>query len=268
MNNWLLGYWNGKMDQAYFNGWVSNNGSGPTADSNRHMYETTIDDPSNSNNSTVYVYDTRNPTVQQLFSNASGQQGPNGLELNGYSNGGELSDCNVAEVLIYSGILDSAVAQTEAYLASKYWGAALPGGVASAGNNVLPFGTPLAIAAGATLDLNGLNQQVASLADYGPGGFGAIANSNTGASVLTLSASGGATTFSGTIDGSSSGAISLVMSGSGRQVLAGSFIGPGSLQVDSGTLVLSGSNGYSGGTLVEAGTLIAAAAALFRPAAP
>ena len=48
------------------------------------------------------------------------------------------------------------------------------------------------------LDLSGDNQQVASLSDYVPGSGGSMINSNTGAvSVLTLSPTGGSTTFSG-----------------------------------------------------------------------
>ena len=74
-------------------------------------------------------------------------------------------------------------------------------------------------------------------------------------STLTLAPTAGSTTFSGTIDGNSSGAISLVMSGTGTQVLAGSMTGPGSLTVNSGELILSGTNTYTGGTTVDAGTL-------------
>ena len=128
--------------------------------------------------------------------------------------------------------------------------------------NLLPATTPLSIANGAMLDLSGFNQQVASLSDYAPGSGGSIINSNTGSvSVLTLSPTGGSTTFSGMIEGSGTlGTIDLVMSGSGTQVLAGSFVGPGSLNVNSGTLILSGSNSYTGGTTVLAGTLVATTA--------
>ena len=48
------------------------------------------------------------------------------------------------------------------------------------------------------------------------------------------------------------------MSGSGTQVLAGSLLGPGSLDVNAGVLILSGSDGYTGGTMVSGGTLVAA----------
>ncbi|MGA2256522.1 MAG: autotransporter-associated beta strand repeat-containing protein, partial [Thermoguttaceae bacterium] len=128
--------------------------------------------------------------------------------------------------------------------------------IVGANGSVLPTSTALTIAANATLDLGGVQQQVASLSDYTPGSGGSIVNSATSASVLTLSPTGGSTTFSGTIIGGGTlGAISLVMSGSGTQLLAGSMIGPGSLTANSGTLILSGSNTYAGGTTVEGGTL-------------
>ena len=95
---------------------------------------------------------------------------------------------------------------------------------------------------------------------YRRGGGGSIINSNTAAaSVLTLSPTGGSTTFSGSIMGGGAlGTISLVMSGSGTQVLAGSLLGPGSLTVNAGELILSGSDSYTGGTTVNAGTLVLA----------
>jgi autotransporter-associated beta strand protein len=133
------------------------------------------------------------------------------------------------------------------------------GSSAAPGSNVLPATTALSIAAGSTLDLNGSTQQVASLSDYASGTSGSIINSSTAASVLTLSATGGTTKFSGLIEGGGTlGTISLAMSGSGTQVLAGSLLGPGSLAVNSGTMILSGSNTYSGGTTINAGTLILA----------
>ena len=109
------------------------------------------------------------------------------------------------------------------------------------GAGILPA-TPMQIAAGATLDLNGAYQTVASLSDLTPGGYplaggGSVINSSTGGLTLTLSATGGSTTFSGAIsDNGAANAISLVMAGSGTQVLAGS-------------------NTYSGGTTISAGTL-------------
>ena len=125
-------------------------------------------------------------------------------------------------------------------------------------NNPLAVTTAVTIAANSTLDLGGANQQVVSLADYAPGLGGSVINSTVLTSVLTLSPTGGSTTFSGTIlGGGTNGTIGLVMNGTGTQVLAGTVAGSGvSLAVDNGTLVLSGSdNTYGGGTDVEGGTL-------------
>ncbi len=104
-------------------------------------------------------------------------------------------------------------------------------------SNTLPTGTALQIASGATLDLSGVSQTVASLAD-GTGGGGSIVNSAPSTSAtLTLNPASGSTTFSGVIsDSGVAAAISLVNSGAGAQVL-------------------SGVNTYSGATIANAGTL-------------
>jgi autotransporter-associated beta strand protein len=127
--------------------------------------------------------------------------------------------------------------------------------------NILPAATALSISAGATLDLGGGSQQVASLSDKTPGSGGNIVNSGTTASVLTLSPSGGPTTFSGMIQGGGAlGTVSLVMSGSGTQVLAGSNTYTGPTTINQGTLVVDGSLASpvtinSGGVLGGSGSL-------------
>ncbi len=107
---------------------------------------------------------------------------------------------------------------------------------------ILPAATPLSIAAGATLDLGGGSQQVSSLSDYAAGSGGSIINSGSTASTLTLSPSGVSTTFSGMIQGGGAlGAIGLVMSGSGTQVLVGSNTYTGPTTINAGKLVVNGS---------------------------
>ena len=106
----------------------------------------------------------------------------------------------------------------------------------------LPIGTPLQVTSGGVFDMGGGVQTVSSLTDGGGGGGGRVINSNTGTtSTLTLSPTGGTTTFTGSIvGGSGSGVISLVMSGSGTQVLAGTNTYTGGTTVSSGTLDFAG----------------------------
>ncbi len=128
------------------------------------------------------------------------------------------------------------------------------------GVNVLPAATALSISAGSTLDLGGGSQQLVSLADASPGAGGSIINGlRSSPSVLTLSATGGSTTFSGQIlGGGTLGVISLTMSGGGTQVLGGSNSFTGGSTVSGGLLRLanpsalgpaSNSLTTSGGTL-------------------
>ncbi|MGA2063424.1 MAG: autotransporter-associated beta strand repeat-containing protein [Thermoguttaceae bacterium] len=135
--------------------------------------------------------------------------------------------------------------------------------VNTASGNILPATTALSIAGGGTLDLSGGSQQVGSLSDKTPGNGGSIINSNSAASLLTLTPSGGSTTFSGMIQGGGgappgSGAISLVVNGSGTQVLAGSNTYTGGTTVAAGTLQLgdaAAKNGYVQGNILDNATL-------------
>jgi autotransporter-associated beta strand protein len=90
--------------------------------------------------------------------------------------------------------------------------------------NIIPDGSSVTVAAGATLDLNGNSETIGSL-----GGAG---NVLLGAGTLTTGADGTSTTFSG------------VISGSGSVVKTGA-----------GTFTFSGSGTYTGGTTVNAGSL-------------
>jgi len=155
---------------------------------------------------------------------------------------GEYLSGSLADVYVYPRTLS----QTE--ITALYNSVAQP----NLASNALPGNTPVVIAANANLDLNGYNQQLASLSDYTPGTGGNVINGNSASeAVLTLSATGGSTTFSGGIQG----LINLVMSGNGTQVLAGSVSGAASVTVNSGALFLSGKNGYTGGTTVNGGLL-------------
>ena len=114
----------------------------------------------------------------------------------------------------------------------------------------------MTIASAASLDLDGAVQQIASISDYSSGQRRQRHQQRHGSTaVLTLSPTGGSSTFSGAIGGTAQGAISLVMNGTGTQVLAGSLSGSGSLTVNSGMLVLSGVNPMVGLTTLGGGTL-------------
>ena len=103
---------------------------------------------------------------------------------------------------------------------------------------VLPQTTPVQIASGAKLDLNGVSQAIGSLADSAAGGGGTVTNSAGSTPVtLTVNLTSGSSAFSGVIgDGGAASAVSLVKSGAG-------------------TLTLSGANAYCGATTVGGGTL-------------
>ena len=110
-NNWLMGYHGDHRNRFYFEGWVYNSEVG--SDTNPHLYAATIG--GSGQNSTVWAEGT------QLASNQNGVQGPNNLELNGYSSGGELSDCDISEVLVYNRILTGdELNAVGSYLADKY----------------------------------------------------------------------------------------------------------------------------------------------------
>ena len=122
---------------------------------------------------------------------------------------------------------------------------AYPLGTTNIAVNILPVSTPVTIAPGATLDLNGVSQTIASLAD-GSGGGGSVINSAGTPVLLTVNQAAGETTFNGTItDNGSANAISVVKSGAG-------------------TTKLVGNKAYTGPTVIEGGTLKLGSIASFR----
>ena len=121
------------------------------------------------------------------------------------------------------------------------------------GANSLPTTTSVQIAAGATLDLAGVSQQIYSLSDTGGSG-GSVTSSIPG--LVTLTISGTATTgFSGTIQ-NGSGMLALVMSGSGLQTLSGSNTYNGGTTVSGGTLQLGNLSALGTGGLTTSGGVL------------
>ena len=151
-NNWLLGYWGGHQDAAYFTTWVSP-GAGsndPAATTAPEIYAATIDA---SGNGSFY----KNTT--QIGTTHTGTAGPSGISLGGWDSGGptELSAGYVGELLVYNGVLSQAQLQSvAAYLDAKW------------GFGMLPLTTPVTISGGDTFDLNGLGQTIGSLASSDP----------------------------------------------------------------------------------------------------
>jgi autotransporter-associated beta strand protein len=126
----------------------------------------------------------------------------------------------------------------------------------------LPAATALKISASAVFDLAGANQTIASLSD-GAGGGSVINSAPTLPSILTLSPTGGSTTFSGSIlSGGTLGAIELVQNGSGTQVLSGANTYTGGTVVASGELILQSSSAILDGSSLTVG---AGAAAFSAP---
>jgi autotransporter-associated beta strand protein len=139
----------------------------------------------------------------------------------GYQAAGQLYRGDLAEIIIYPTGLSVADRQTvENYLAAKWYG-------------LLPQFSAVQVAAGATLDLNGVSQVIGSLAD-GVGGGGTVL---LGANTLTVGGANASTSFSGAI------------AGTGGLTKAGT-----------GTLTLSGNSSYSGATRIAAGRILATAA--------
>ncbi len=156
---------------------------------------------------------------------------------------------DLGEILIFNHALSSTERQSvEAYLLRKWI-------LGLSDTNVLPADTHLRIADGANLDLGGINQNVASLADHGGGGGSVI---NSGISPATLNVAGSATTeFSGTLaDGPAGGSLGLTHGGSGTLTLSGNNTYTGATTVLGGTLAVNGAlSGTSGVAIGPDGTL-------------
>jgi hypothetical protein len=96
-NNWLLGYWGGNEDEAFFEGWVNESGIS-TVLNQYNVYAAT----GTGSESALYK------NGVQIVSNGEGLEGPNGIQLNGSDIFGEFSDCEFTDVIIYGSALSAA----------------------------------------------------------------------------------------------------------------------------------------------------------------
>jgi hypothetical protein len=112
-NNWLLGYWSGAKNQAYYEGWVSPSGS-PATDTMPNVFTGIV--KGGGQNSEVWANGT------MVATNQNGVTGPNGLAINTGAFPGEASNCSVAEIIVFNHDLSLNERQkVETYLKTK-WG--------------------------------------------------------------------------------------------------------------------------------------------------
>lgn len=111
-NNWLLGYWSGAKNQAFYEGWVSPSGN-PATDSISHVFSGIVRGPGQ--NSEVWA------DGVMVAANQNGVTGPNGLAVNAGAYPGEVSNCQIAELIVFNRDLSRSERQdVEAYLKAKW----------------------------------------------------------------------------------------------------------------------------------------------------
>jgi PKD repeat protein len=105
-NNWLLGYLSGKMDMAYFDGFVSTSAYDPPSSTNPYTVLNQYNVYAASGTGAISTF---YKNGVQLFSNSGGLSGPNGIQLNGTSlYTTDYSNCEFTDVLIYGSALAAA----------------------------------------------------------------------------------------------------------------------------------------------------------------
>ncbi|HEY5312861.1 MAG TPA: autotransporter-associated beta strand repeat-containing protein, partial [Pirellulales bacterium] len=99
-----------------------------------------------------------------------------------------------------------------------------------------------------TVQLNGNNLAVGDLS--GTGRYATVANTTGGAATLTLNTSG-YSTYGGTLSDTASTPLSLVMAGSGTELMSGESVIHGGVDIQGGTLRINGSLDDSQGTGIK-----------------
>jgi autotransporter-associated beta strand protein len=125
-------------------------------------------------------------------------------------------------------------------------------------SGVIPDGSALTVASGATFNLAGFSETVGSLA-----GAGTVSSTAAGTPTLTAGGNNTSTTFSGVIQNGSATSVALTKTGSGTLALSGAHTYTGATTVSAGTLALTGSGAIgasavtvSGGTFAPGGTSV------------
>ncbi len=162
IDNWLLGYWGGNVNNAYFEGWVVGPG-GIGSDTTARIHSCTIG--GFGLNSSFYS------SGNQLGSNGNGTTAPHGIGINGGGAiPGEASNCAIFEILIFNRILsNNELYKVHTYLNYKWGINCIDSSINDISNNgytsgslvsgsiKLPSYSP---ANGGILNFNGLNNAI------------------------------------------------------------------------------------------------------------
>ena len=115
-NNWLIGYWGGRVDTFFFNGWL-NRGGTYNADTNWHLHAVTMNNSDQGNTWVDFVQTTTNGNGADDTSYE-----PSKISFGANGNLSEASKGEIAELLVFDSVLPTSDRQKiEGYLAHK-WG--------------------------------------------------------------------------------------------------------------------------------------------------
>ncbi|MEM7601783.1 MAG: autotransporter-associated beta strand repeat-containing protein, partial [Verrucomicrobiota bacterium] len=180
----------------------------------------------------VQVTQDANRTTQFLNAN-------NGRVGRGFGGANQSYDGDLGEIIIYDrSLTPEERVLVEAYLRDKWFGTS--GSVTA--SNILPTDTDVNITnSGATLDLNGVNQQIASL----EGVSGSAVTMGSGDLIIDGSANAD---FAGVISGTGN----LTKAGTGTQILSGDNTYTGTTSVTGGILFVDGNQSSATGSVTVA----------------
>jgi len=113
--NWLFGHHGSRDERWYANGWIHDTGD---ANTNWHLYAGTMAD---GNNPGAWFWKDSNLLTSNDQGGHDTDHEPARIQLNGYNGNSELSNSEIAELLIFNGVLsDDDLNNIGGYLADKY----------------------------------------------------------------------------------------------------------------------------------------------------